>query len=130
MRVTMNEDQSTSAAIGRTDRILGLAHGEADVCCAGEAINTCAEAPRTIRTAVDVRADSHFERALGACKDGHRITRAGWNGSNQHVEMHWPAKDSRMTQPYLALKNAQNEFVPWVPSQGDLFARDWAILPR
>ena len=27
--------------------------------------------------------------------------------------------------PYFALKNAQNGFIPWVPSTGDLLADDW-----
>lgn len=101
-----------------------------DGMCAGQGVNGCTEAPRTIRTAIDVRADSHFERALGLCKDGARITRAGWNASGQYVEVQYPDKGSRMSLPYLVLKNAQNELVPWAPSQGDIFAHDWAVLPR
>lgn len=100
-----------------------------------QAQNACAqgmcaeEAPR-IRTTVEVRADSHFDRAFGAAKDGLRIARAGWNGSGQWVEVQYPDKNSRMSLPYCVLRTAQGHFVPWVPSQGDLFARDWAILPR
>jgi hypothetical protein len=44
--------------------------------------------------------------------------------------MQIPDKGSKMSRPYLYLKNAQNEMVPWVPSQGDLFASDWAALPQ
>lgn len=29
--------------------------------------------------------------------------------------------------PFLALKNAQDGFVPWVPSIGDLLAEDWVF---
>lgn len=34
-----------------------------------------------------------------------------------------------MSAPYLVLKNAQGGFLPWAPSQGDVFATDWALLP-
>lgn len=90
----------------------------------------CAEAQRpTVDTHVRVPADKPFEHALDACKDGRRITRAGWNAAGQCVEAQYPNRESRMTLPYLVLRNAQGGFVPWAPSQGDLFATDWAILP-
>lgn len=84
---------------------------------------------RTITTVVEVHADRDFSAALMHARSGKRITRAGWNAGGQHVEAQYPAKGSRMSAPYLVLKNAQNELVPWVPSQGDLFAQDWALLP-
>lgn len=34
-----------------------------------------------------------------------------------------------MTAPYLVLRNSQGGYLPWVPSQGDIFARDWAMIP-
>lgn len=83
----------------------------------------------TIETVLEVRADCDFSAALNAAIHGHRVTRAGWNARGQWVCGQHPGKDSKMSSPYLYLKNAQNELVPWVPSQGDLFARDWAILP-
>lgn len=93
--------------------------------------NACGEdRQRFIRASVEVPADAGFTVALGAAMNGCRITRAGWNAGGQHVEAQYPDKGSRMSAPYLVLKNAQNELVPWVPSQGDLFARDWAVLPR
>lgn len=110
------------------DCVIGIAGVASTSACMAQ--NGCSDDPRTIRAAVDVRADNHFERALGACKDGCRITRAGWNASGQHVEAQYPDKGSRMSLPYLVLRNAQGHLVPWVPSQGDLFAYDWAILPR
>lgn len=30
--------------------------------------------------------------------------------------------------PYFALKNAQNGFSTWVPSNGDLLAEDWVFV--
>jgi hypothetical protein len=93
----------------------------------------CSEQRRqepTVTAFVEVRADRLFADALMAAMDGQRITRRGWNAANQYVSAQYPDKGSKMSAPYLFLKNAQNEMVPWVPSQGDLFAHDWAILPR
>lgn len=94
--------------------------------------NMCADAPSkpTVYAHVEVRADRCFADALMAAMDGQRITRRGWNGPNQYVTSQHPDRGSKMTRPYLCLKNAQNDLVPWVPSQGDLFAHDWAVLPR
>lgn len=55
---------------------------------------------RTISATVEVVANHTFPAALQAAQMRARITRLGWNGSG-----------------------------PWVPSQGDLFADDWAVLP-
>ena len=41
----------------------------------------------------------------------------------------YPDKNSKMSRPYMYLKTADNELVPWVPSVSDIFAGDWAILP-
>lgn len=71
----------------------------------------------------------NFPNALTAVMSGQRISRLGWNGAGQWVQAQIPDAHSKMSLPYLYLKNAQNQLVPWVPSQGDLFATDWAILP-
>lgn len=93
-------------------------------------LGACSTEARTIRASVDVPAHHDFSTALRHLMQGHRATRAGWNAGGQHVEAQFPDKGSRMSVPYLVLKNAQNDLVPWVPSQGDLFATDWAVLPR
>ena len=106
----------------------GMASDQGQNCCAQ------AEGERrvepTVRVTVEVRAIRNFADALMGAMDGQRVTRAGWNASGQYVAMQIPDKGSKMSSPYLYLKNAQNDLVPWVPSQGDLFANDWAILPR
>jgi len=66
-----------------------------------------------------------FEEALSAVKDGYRVTREGWNGKGQYIEMQKPTESSKMTKPYLYIKNAQGDFVPWLASQGDLLEEDW-----
>lgn len=70
----------------------------------------------------------NFGQAFEALKSGKRVVRSGWNGKGQYVEMQVPDAHSKMSQPYLYLKNAQGGLVPWLPSQGDLFGEDWEII--
>lgn len=89
-----------------------------------------AEAQRPIiNMSLEVSADLPFPAALGAALRGHRITRRGWNAAGQWVAAQRPDRNSKMTAPYLYLCNAKGELVPWAPSQGDLFAQDWAAIP-
>ena len=87
------------------------------------------ESGSTIRTQIEVRADNPFEAALYALKQGHRVTRRGWNAGGQWVAMQRPDKHSKMSLPYLYIKTAQADQVPWHASQSDILAHDWAILP-
>lgn len=66
-----------------------------------------------------------FEEALIFLKNGKKVFREGWNGKNQFVCMQSPDEYSKMKEKYLYLKNCAGNFIPWVPSQGDLFAADW-----
>ena len=68
-----------------------------------------------------------FSKALVLLKSGAAMTRSGWNRGGQYVRVQRPDAHSKMQVPYLYLRNAQGELVPWVPSQGDLFARDWQV---
>jgi hypothetical protein len=86
-----------------------------------------------------------FSEALEAAKSGSRITRAGWNGPGQWVALSpgfelgadrifsAPVREhvgagTGVFAPYLMICNAQGTFVPWLASQGDLLAEDWAVL--
>ena len=69
-----------------------------------------------------------FSQALVAIKIGKKVARTGWNGADQYVTMQRPDEHSKMTLPYAYLYNAQGQCVPWVPSQGDLFAADWQLV--
>lgn len=73
-----------------------------------------------------------FSNALESLKDGRSICRTGWNGKDQYVHMQRPDEFSKMSEPYAYLvQQSQTEnglkqtVIPWVPSQGDLFAEDW-----
>ena len=84
----------------------------------------------TVRVSVEISATHNFADAFMAAMDGHHVTRHGWNAGGQYVAMQMVDQHATRSRPYLYLKTAQNEILPWLPSQGDLFARDWAILPR
>lgn len=87
-----------------------------------------------------------FSEMLVALKQGKKGTRANWNAAGQFVFLQKGYPDgiglNKNTaeatgfaegtvfrfQPYLMLLNAQYEFVPWVPSTGDIFAEDWEVV--
>lgn len=126
----MNENYQNTAARGQ---ILGGTSQAGDTACATQGTAECGyslDKVRTISATVEVHAVYPFSHALDALKAGMKVTRAGWNGRGQHVEIQRPDKHSRMTAPYAVLKNSNHDLVPWVPSQGDLFANDWAVLPN
>lgn len=56
---------------------------------------------------------------------GLRVARSGWNGKNMYLELHVPDVNSKMTLPYVDMRTAQGDLVPWLCSQTDLLATDW-----
>lgn len=92
-----------------------------------------------------------FDFAILALQNGKKVQRAGWNGKGQFVVMaggysveldklrpgtHISKEfleskgcDAMEITRHLDLWNAQRQYVPgWVPSQGDLFAKDWQLV--
>ena len=68
-----------------------------------------------------------FGMALRELKEGEKLTRAGWNGKGQFVELQIPDKNSKMTLPYIYISTVDGELVPWLASQTDMLADDWEI---
>lgn len=68
-----------------------------------------------------------FGHALNALKEGQRVTRAGWNGKGQYIEMQRPDAHSKMSRPYLYICTVDGALVPWVASQSDLLGDDWQL---
>ena len=66
-----------------------------------------------------------FSKALEELKDGCYLQRAGWNGKNMYIDLQMPNNKSKMTLPYIYMKTAGGNFVPWLASQTDLLAEDW-----
>lgn len=66
-----------------------------------------------------------FSAALHRLRKGKKVARTGWNGKGMWIELQKPSKTSKMTLPYIYMKTADNNLVPWSASQTDILARDW-----
>lgn len=67
-----------------------------------------------------------FGAALNILKFEGRVSRAGWNGKGMWIELQRPDAFSKMTLPYIFMKTADGNLVPWLASQTDLLAEDWS----
>lgn len=88
----------------------------------------------------------NFSEALECLKAGSRLSRDGWNGKGMFVVFQPGYPDgipinentARATgipqgtvcefRPYLMMRTAQGDFVPWVASQTDILADDWITV--
>ena len=72
---------------------------------------------------------THFDFgvALQNLKGGNKVTREGWNGPGQYLELQVRDENSKMTLPYLYICTVQGDLVPWLASQTDMLATDWRI---
>jgi hypothetical protein len=66
--------------------------------------------------------------AVASLRVGMRVTRIGWNGKGMYLELQVPDSFSKMTLPYVYMRTAQGDLVPWLCSQTDLLATDWMIV--
>lgn len=69
-----------------------------------------------------------FGEALAELRAGARVARSGWNGRGMYVELQVPDENSKMRRPYLFMRPVDGDLVPWVASQSDLLADDWAVV--
>lgn len=84
----------------------------------------------------------NFGDAIKAMKAGERVTRSGWNGKGMWVGLvlgyDYNPDKGRATahalgltkRPWLGMKTVDGQFVPWVASQTDMLAEDWAVIDR
>jgi hypothetical protein len=79
----------------------------------------------------------NFGQALEALKDGKKAARAGWNGKGIFIELQRPDANSKMTSSYIFIDTtglqtdntaAPKSRVPWLASQTDMLADDWAVV--
>ncbi len=66
-------------------------------------------------------------RAVDEMTAGKKVRRESWNGRGMWVAKQVPDQNSKMTEPYAFLRNAQGGLIPWACSQADLFATDWTF---
>lgn len=67
----------------------------------------------------------NFSYALNYLKSGKRVCRSGWNGKGMWLCLQHPDAFSKMTLPYIYMRTACGNSVPWLASQTDLLSDDW-----
>lgn len=72
--------------------------------------------------------DFTFGWAIKQLQNGSRVCRSGWNGKGMYLELQVPDEHSKMTLPYIYMKTADNNLVPWLASQTDMLSTDWQIV--
>ena len=70
----------------------------------------------------------NFSKALEYLKLDRRVHRYGWNGKEMWLQLQVPDTNSKMTLPYIFMKTAQGDLVPWLASQTDILADDWSVI--
>jgi len=88
-----------------------------------------------------------FSTILKDLKGGHTAWRTNWNGKGMYIflvkpfgaiashhewELHTRAQnqDEMKLRPFIAMKTADNQIVPWIASQTDLLENDWYSSAR
>ena len=69
--------------------------------------------------------ETDFGWAINCLKKGWQMQRAGWNGKGMYIELQVPDFNSKMSLPYIFMKTADENKVPWLASQTDMLATDW-----
>jgi hypothetical protein len=68
-----------------------------------------------------------FSQAVRHIRAGKAVTRMGWNGRYMWLRLQSPDAYSLMSRPYIYMRTVDGDLVPWVASQSDLLADDWAL---
>jgi hypothetical protein len=63
--------------------------------------------------------------AVNQLRNGILVRRSGWNGKGMWIAICTESK--KMTVPFVYMKTADGNYVPWLCSQTDLLACDWEI---
>ncbi len=77
-----------------------------------------------------------FGLALEAMKKGKKVARAGWNGKDMWLTLiegdAYTLRDvfevDGKLLPWIGMKTAGDDIVPWLASQTDMLAEDWMIV--
>jgi Protein of unknown function (DUF2829) len=72
--------------------------------------------------------DMGIGEAIERMYEGDKVARSGWNGKDMYLMLQVPDANSKMTLPYVYMKTAQGDLVPWLCSQTDLLATDWSVV--
>lgn len=74
-----------------------------------------------------------FGDAIRSMKADYRVSRSGWNGKGMYLFLATGGEaDSRVEHhlllPFIVMRTAQGDFVPWLASQTDMLAEDWTVI--
>lgn len=69
-----------------------------------------------------------FGWAIEQLKAGNRVQRVGWNGKGMYLELQVPDAHSKMSLPFIYMKTADEQLVPWLASQTDMLSTDWTCV--
>ena len=89
----------------------------------------------------------NFSYALALLKEGKKVCRTGWNGRGMWITHQkaypdgisinkntaeatgLPEGSLQSFLPYIMMRTAGGQFVPWLASQTDLLSDDWQVAP-
>lgn len=78
--------------------------------------------------ACEAEPSTDFGWVIHQLKMGLKVFRKNWNGKGLYICLQKPDSGSKMSRPYIYIRTAQNDLVPWCPSHGDLLGTDWEIF--
>lgn len=93
-----------------------------------------------LQKAAQENASLTFGQAIEALRKGECVARAGWNGKGMWLGLvqgyEYNPDEGRATAyalgcqklPWIGMKTADGCFVPWLASQTDMLAEDWAVV--
>lgn len=75
-----------------------------------------------------MKTDMTIGNAIFQIREGYKVSRRGWNGPGQFLELQVPDEHSKMTLPYIFINTVKGDRVPWLASQTDILADDWYVV--
>jgi hypothetical protein len=66
--------------------------------------------------------------AIEEMQRGLAVRRRGWRKGGLWIRLQMPDAESKMTLPYIYLRNGAGDYVPWITQHTDLLATDWEIV--
>lgn len=73
-----------------------------------------------------------FVGAFSLMKNGQKVGRDAWQGSGAWLQMQYlPIPNSDAKRLFIYYNNPKKKGLePWSPSQSDITAEDWVIIPQ
>lgn len=81
------------------------------------------------QAAIGLPKDFGIGTAITNLQLGYSVRRSGWNGPTQFLRLEAPDDNPKalINLPYIYITTEQGDRVPWLASQTDILATDWAV---